>query len=189
MDKVILSVLGLSASQSQSGAYALILQEEGRKSRIPIIIGSAEAQAIAIALEGLKPPRPLTHDLFVKLSLAYDLFLLEVIINKIEEGIFYSQLVFKGDKGNVTIDARTSDAVALAIRFQAPIYATTTVLQKAGIVLDEPDTKVTQVKTPSKKEQIAELREQLLKAIKNEDYESAAEIKKQLALLTDSDDK
>jgi bifunctional DNase/RNase len=187
MGRVALSVLGLSASHSQSGAYALILQEEEGLSRIPIIIGSAEAQAIAIALEGLKPPRPLTHDLFVNLSNAYSINLLEVEINKIEEGIFYAQLVFKGTDNKVIIDARTSDAVALAVRFQAPIYATTEVLRKAGIMMEEQKTSKSsekKAKKPlSKAEQITLLKKQLKKAIKQENYEEASRIKNEIAKL------
>ena len=188
MGRVALSVLGLSASHSQSGAYALILQEEEGSSRIPIIIGSAEAQAIAIALEGLKPPRPLTHDLFVNLSQAYSINLLEVEINKIEEGIFYAQLVFKSKENKVIIDARTSDAIALAIRFQVPIYATTEVLRKAGIMMEEhksskASTKKKTEKPLTKAEQISLLKKQLKKAIKQENYEEASRIKSEIATL------
>ena len=187
MDRIALSVLGLSASHSQSGAYALILQEEGGKSRIPIIIGSAEAQAIAIALEGLKPPRPLTHDLFMNLSKAYDIKLLEVEINKIEEGIFYAQLIFKNKNNRLIMDARTSDAVALAVRFKAPIYATSEVLQKAGIMMEEEVMRITEEKGPkkpiSKKEKVAKLKKQLQTAIKQENYEAAARIKAEIAKL------
>lgn len=191
MDRVNLSVLGLSTSQSQAGAYALILQEEDGNARIPIIIGATEAQAIAIALEGLKPPRPLTHDLFINLSNAYDIHLLEVEINKIEEGIFYSQLVFKGKAGKVTMDARTSDAVALAVRFKAPIYATKDVLEKAGIVMNDDDDEqdsadfdpIKASKEPSKQAIIKKLKSQLKKAIEQENYEEASRIKGEISKL------
>ena len=186
MDRVNLSVLGLSTSHSQAGAYALILQEEGGAARIPIIIGSTEAQAIAIALEGLKPPRPLTHDLFLNLANAYGIHLLEVEINKIEEGIFYSTLIFKTKADKISMDARPSDAVALAIRFNTPIYATKDVLKKAGIIMDvKEDKKSSELsvksKKPSREAQIEKLKNQLQKAIEQENYEEAARIKKELS--------
>ena len=189
MDRVTLSVLGLSTSQSQSGAYALILQEEEGQARIPIIIGATEAQSIAIALEGLAPPRPLTHDLFLNLSNAFDIALLEVEIFKLEEGIFYSKMTYKKGNDKIIIDARTSDAVALAIRFNAPIYMSKSVLEKAGIVMDtkgaiESETKAKPAKTQaSEKEQ---LNKDLQEAIKNEDYEKAAIIKEALNKLDES---
>jgi len=187
MDRVNLSVLGLSTSHSQMGAYALILQEEDGNARIPIIIGATEAQAIAIALEGLKPPRPLTHDLFLDLSNAYGIHLLEVEINKIEEGIFYSQLVFKSKTEKVYMDARTSDAVALAIRFNAPIYATKQVLEKAGIVMDdgkkEDTNPIEQSKKPTKEALLKNLKDQLQKAIEQENYEEAARLKSEISAL------
>jgi hypothetical protein len=185
MERVILSVLGLSTSQSQSGAYALILQEEEGQARIPIIIGAFEAQSIAIALEGLTPPRPLTHDLFLNLSNAYNISLLEIEIFKMEEGVFYSKMTFKNPTGKIIMDARTSDAVALAIRFNAPIYITNDVLEKAGIVLEK-EQKV-KPKTPAKKEskrtKLAKLKKALQEAIKNEDYEKAAQLKQDLTEL------
>ena len=187
MDRVNLSVLGLSTSQSQAGAYALILQEEDGNARIPIIIGAAEAQSIAIALEGLKPPRPLTHDLFLNLSNAYGIHLLEVVINRIEEGVFYSQLIFKSKTEKVQMDARTSDAIALAIRFNAPIYATKDVLAKAGIVMEDSDKEDTdpieQSKKPTRKALLKDLKHQLQKAIEQENYEEAARIKGEISTL------
>jgi len=193
MDRVSLSILGLSTSQSQMGAYALILQEEGGRARIPIVIGATEAQSIAIALEGLKPPRPLTHDLFLDLSNAYGIALLEVEINKIEEGVFYSQLTFKNNGNKVFIDARTSDAVALAIRFNAPIYATKAVLDKAGIVMDielpEDSSQTKELpKKISKKTLISNLEKELKTAIEQENYEEASRIQKELAELKASDE-
>lgn len=194
MDRVNLNVLGLSTSQSKAGAYALILQEENGKIRIPIIIGPSEAQAIAIALEDLKPPRPLTHDLFLNLSVAYNIKLLEVEITKIEEGVFYSKLFFDGPTGKIEMDARTSDAIALAIRFKAVIYATRIVLEKAGIVLDDEDLKDRAGSTLSKKGQsnsktlqLKNLKIQLAKAIEKEDYEEASRLKHEIALLEQPD--
>jgi len=186
MKRVNLSVLGLSTSHSQAGAYALILQEEEGSARIPIIIGATEAQAIAIALEGLKPPRPLTHDLFLNLSNAYGISLLEVEINRIEEGIFYSTLVFKTKTEKISMDARPSDAIALAIRFNAPIYATVNVLEKAGIIIDTDSKKSNlpkQSKKPTREAQIKQLKNQLQEAIEKEDYEEAARIKSELSSL------
>ncbi len=136
MKKVKLEILGLSYSQTQTGAYALVLAEKEGNRRIPIIIGGAEAQSIAIQLEGLVTPRPLTHDLFVSLASAFNIYLVEVNISKLEEGIFYSELICEDGKNRIKIDARTSDAVALALRFKCPIYTTTQILEKAGIILD-----------------------------------------------------
>ncbi len=184
MERVVLSVLGLSISQSQAGAYALILQEENGNARVPIIIGANEAQAIAISLEGLTPPRPLTHDLFFTLSNAYEIRLLEVEINKIEEGVFFSKLLFKNKNKTISMDARTSDAVALAIRFNAPIYTTKSVLEKAGITIDDKEEKSTKPKAkPSKKALIKKLQKELQKAIDQENYEEASRLKNEISTL------
>lgn len=136
MIKVQLQILGLSYSQTQDNAYVLILVEEGGERRMPIIIGGAEAQAIAIELEKMKPPRPLTHDLFKTMASSFDITMSEVLIYKLQEGIFYSKIIVHNDGKTVEIDSRTSDAVALAVRFGCPIYTTPEVLMKAGIVLD-----------------------------------------------------
>lgn len=193
MNRITLSVLGLSSSQSQSGAYALILQEENGRARIPIIIGPFEAQSIAIAMEGLAPPRPLTHDLFLNVSQAFNFHLVEIEINKIEEGIFYSQLVFKSNTKTVVMDARTSDAVALAVRYKAPIFATIEVLNKAGITMEdemqEDNDKTSQKgqstysKKKSPQSKIKQLQKQLQKAIEQENYEEASRIKIEIAKL------
>lgn len=192
MSKIKLNVLGLSYSQTQSGAYALVLAEEKGERRIPIIIGGFEAQAIAIELEGLKPPRPLTHDLFVNFASAFNIELKEVNIYKLEEGIFYSDLVCDNGSLRIKIDARTSDAVALAIRFNCPIYTTNEIIEKAGIVLDiEKNIKQSTVKAPTEKvkerkktkynnKTLDELNELLNKAISNEDYETASEIRDEI---------
>ena len=136
MATITLNVLGFSYSQSQSGAYALVLTEEEGDRRIPIIIGGFEAQAIAIQLEGLKPPRPLTHDLFHNFAKAFNIKLLEVTIHKLEEGVFYSKLLCDNGGQQLVIDARTSDAIALALRFKCPIYTTEEIMAQAGIILD-----------------------------------------------------
>ena len=136
MSKVKLKVLGLSCSQTQSGAYALILSEENGNRRIPIVIGGFEAQAIAIGLERLHPPRPLTHDLFINFAKTFGITITEVNIYHLEEGIFYSELVCMTNGSYMKIDARTSDAVALAIRCNCPIYTTEQIIEKAGIVFN-----------------------------------------------------
>jgi uncharacterized protein len=185
MQKIRLNILGLSVSQTQSGAYALVLAEENGKRRMPIIIGPVEAQAIAIQLEGLKPPRPLTHDLIKNIAMAFEISLIEVVIYKLEEGIFYSELLCEMDSREVRIDSRTSDAVALALRFRCPIYTTEEILSKAGIILDTEDTKKGQfhtgeTKTESSKSSpfsnytLQELEDMLNEAVQNEDYEKAS---------------
>jgi uncharacterized protein len=190
MQKIRLNILGLSVSQTQSGAYALVLSEEGGDRRIPIIIGPVEAQAIAIQLEGLKPPRPLTHDLIKNIAVAFNIVLLEVVIHKLEEGIFYSELLCELDGREVKIDSRTSDAVALALRFRCPIYTSEDILSKAGIVLESEEPK--QPKTTSKRKpeasqtspfahySLQELDEILTEAILNEDYEKASVIRDEI---------
>ena len=191
MQKIRLNILGLSVSQTQSGAYALVLSEENGERRIPIIIGPVEAQAIAIQLEGLKPPRPLTHDLIKNIALAFNIALLEVTIYKLEEGIFYSELLCEMDGKEIKIDSRTSDAVALALRFRCPIYTTEDILKKAGIVLEledenspvrsfideEDDTSETSTYSQYS---LNELNEMLDEAVKNEDYEKASVIRDEL---------
>ena len=120
--KIRLNIIGLSYSQTQTGAYALILGEETGKRRLPVIIGTSEAQAIAVQLEGLTPYRPLTHDLFLSMASAFHIELLEVNIVKLEEGVFFSELVCAKDGSKIKIDSRTSDAIALALRFKCPIF-------------------------------------------------------------------
>lgn len=190
MDKIRLNILGLSVSQTQSGAYALVLAEENGDRRIPIIIGPVEAQAIAIQLEGLKPPRPLTHDLIKNIAIAFDIVLLEVTIYKLEEGIFYSELLCETNGKEVIIDSRTSDAVALALRFKCPIYTSEEILKKSGIVLNsdndladhnsflEEETEPSD--SPFANYSAQELNEILNEAIKNEDYEKASVIRDEL---------
>ncbi len=191
MQKVRLNILGLSVSQTQSGAYALVLAEENGDRRIPIIIGPVEAQAIAIQLEGLKPPRPLTHDLFRNLSLAFEINITEVIIYKLEEGIFYSELVCEMEGHQTRIDSRTSDAVALAIRFKCPIYTSEDILEKAGIVMDSEGDEILEgaepvsdsragIETEFEKYTEKELMEMQNDAVTNENYERASKIRDEL---------
>lgn len=137
MAKSLLRVIGISSSQTQSGAYALIMSEIDSQRRIPIIIGPHEAQSIAIQLENMHPSRPLTHDLFKKFAENFDISVVEVIINKFVEGVFHSVLICKSGTNVVSIDARTSDAVAIALRFDCPIYALDEVIEKTAIELDD----------------------------------------------------
>ena len=193
MDKIKLEVLGLSYSQTQAGAYALILSVENSEQRIPIIIGGFEAQSIAIHIEGLKPPRPLTHDLFHHFSESYDITLKEAFIHKLEEGVFYSKLYFNKNGQTTALDSRTSDAVALALRFNCPIYTTEDIVEKAGIILnvteDSPEQEsdiVTNIADSKQKLKnflsysIKELEKLLEEAIQNEDYEKASLIKDEI---------
>lgn len=192
MQKIRLNILGLSVSQTQSGAYALVLAEENGERRIPIIIGPVEAQAIAIQLEGLKPPRPLTHDLIKNMAMAFDIALLEVTIYKLEEGIFYSELLCEMDGKEIRIDSRTSDAVALALRFRCPIYTTEDILKKSGIILDledeESPVKNISDKTDFSEHEVStysqyssnELNDMIDEAVRNEDYEKASVIRDEL---------
>lgn len=194
MEKIKLEVLGLSYSQTQAGAYALILSVNDSDERIPIIIGGFEAQSIAIQLENLKPPRPLTHDLFHSMSQDFGIGLKEVFIHRLEEGIFYSKLYFEKDGQTKILDSRTSDAVALALRFGSPIFTTADIVRKAGIVLkitedlndlsaDLQTTKPSEPVAGYKNYSVSELETLMDEAIRNEDYEKASiirdEIKKQ----------
>lgn len=132
-NKVKLNVLGLSYSQAQTGAYALILSNENDDKRIPVVIGAAEAQSIAIIMEKMITPRPLTHDLFTNFCIGFGVSIVEVFIYRLEEGIFYSEILCKNDKTTLRIDARTSDAVAIALRAECPLYTSAEILEKAGI--------------------------------------------------------
>jgi len=187
MKKVKLNILGLSFSQTQDGAYVLILIEEEGERRIPIIIGGTEAQAIAIQLENLKAPRPLTHDLFLSFAKSYEIEVTEVIIYKLQEGIFYSKIMCKGGEKEIELDSRTSDAVALAIRFGCSIYTTSDVLAKAGIIieLDKDEDKThshVQSQKPNDFESYSddELQQMLDTAIEDELYERASLIRDEI---------
>lgn len=190
MKRVKLKVLGISYSQTQSGAYALILVEENGERRVPIIIGGFEAQAIVIKLENLDPPRPLTHDLFRSFAAEFNITLIEVMIYKLEEGVFFSRLLCNNGEKELAIDSRTSDAVALALRFGCPIYITEEILDKAGITItaSETDTSTeneseTLFETGNSKFESYsddELYKMIDEAVKTEDYERAASIRDEL---------
>lgn len=194
MKKVKLDIIGLSYSQTQAGAYALVLGEVKGKRRLPIIIGGFEAQAIAIQLEKMTPSRPLTHDLFKNFADTFNIKLKEVIIYNLVEGIFYAKLISDDNEKEVEIDARTSDAIALAVRFDCPIYTYEFILSAAGIILeDQPKEggmpaleEPVEKKASSKddkdltKKSTEELKELLNGAIDGENYERASRIRDEL---------
>lgn len=197
MKKVRLEIVGLSYSQTQSGAYALVLGESSGSRRLPIIIGGFEAQAIAIELEKMSPSRPLTHDLFKAFAQTFDITVTEVLIYNLVEGIFYAKLICTDGSREVEIDARTSDAIALAVRFNCEIYTYEFILKSAGIVLDddievssisESTTNVSDVKDTSKASDLdeykgkssEELKSMLQTALDEEKYEMASKIRDEL---------
>lgn len=186
-ERVKLKVLGITYNKVQAEAYALVLAEEGGKYRIPVVVGVAEAQSIAIKLENVNPLRPLSHDLLVNLSRAYGITLDEVFIYKFENGVFMSELRFSGDDRSVCIDSRTSDAIALALRTGAPIYTTLEIMKKTGFLSDRPDktNKEMFANEPQeinlKKFAVEELEKMIAKCVEREEYERAAEIKKVIA--------
>ena len=137
MEKIRLEIVGMSYSQSQSGAYALILGEVEGNRRLPIIIGGFEAQSIAVELEQMKPSRPLTHDLFKNFADHYHIRVIEVVIDQFKHGVFHAKLLCVHNNEETLIDARTSDAVALAIRFKCPIYTVEKIMAEAGILMDD----------------------------------------------------
>ncbi|MBT8255351.1 MAG: bifunctional nuclease family protein [Bacteroidia bacterium] len=204
MSLVRLNIKGISYSQTQNGAYALILSDEDGDRKLPIVIGAFEAQSIAIALEKeIKPPRPLTHDLFKNFADRFEIIVKQVIIHKLVDGVFYSSIICERDQIEEIIDARTSDAIALALRFKAPIFTYKNILDKAGIYLKTP----TKDKDVSKEEEavieelitgedketvrrvtedfskytLKELNEMLDEAVTQEDYEKAAAIRDEIS--------
>ena len=204
MSLVKLTIQGISYSQTQNGAYALILNEVDGDRKLPIVIGAFEAQSIAIALEKeIKPPRPLTHDLFKNFAERYDIVVKQVIIHKLVDGVFYSSIICERDKIEEIIDARTSDAIALALRFNAPIFTYKNILDKAGIYMktnlmeDENSSKEidesfsnantfgveenTVTGSEYSKNSLAELAELLENAVEKEDYREAAKIRDEIS--------
>jgi bifunctional DNase/RNase len=212
--KIRLDIIGLSSSQSQIGHYALVLGESNGNRRLPIIIGGAEAQAIALELENIKTNRPMTHDLIFNLARHFDINLLEVIINDLHEGIFYARLIMEVDNEIHEIDSRPSDAVAIGVRFKVPIYSYESVLSEAGIVIDEEEETAAQFQdeesglslaeieksdpleeeeVPVKRKRsrgksnearIKELEAKLEDAIAGEDYEKAAQLRDEISRLS-----
>ena len=204
MSLVKLTIKGISYSQTQNGAYALILNEVDGERKLPIVIGAFEAQSIAIALEKeIKPPRPLTHDLFKSFADRYDIVVKQVIIHKLVDGVFYSSIICERDKIEEIIDARTSDAIALALRFSAPIFTYKNILDKAGIYLNPNPTDIDNqnadddgvLSTPETfgldsegnagdayvSMSLTELHDALEKAVQDEDYEKAAKIRDEIS--------
>lgn len=189
MEKVKLEIVGLSYSQTQSGAYALVLAEENGTRRLPIIIGGFEAQAIAIELEKMTPTRPLTHDLFKNFALAYDITVKEILIYNLVEGIFYAKLVCDRQGETIEIDARTSDAIAIGVRFNCPVFTYESILSSAGIQLDETDEfsaapELEEAESAQPKGyasmSLDELEVKLDEALSNEDYELASKIRDEI---------
>jgi len=190
MEKIRLEIIGMSYSQSQSGAYALILGEHNGKRRLPIIIGGFEAQAIAIELEKIKTPRPLTHDLFKSFSEAFHIVLTEVVINKFSEGVFYARLICSDGAEEKEIDSRTSDAIALALRFNCPVFTYEHILAAAGIQMEEESETppaIDQKEEPDNETRnkyaglsLEELEEMLRIAVNNEEYENASQIRDEI---------
>ncbi len=191
-EKIKLEISGLSYSQTQTGAYALVLSETKGKRSLPIIIGSFEAQAIAIELEDMKPSRPLTHDVFKNFAAAFGIMLEEVAIYNLLEGVFYAKLICIGPNGEkIEIDARTSDAIALAVRFKCPVYTFEFILKNAGVIIDEDAEIKTQEdvgavelaevnKNPLVSKTADQLEEMLRDAIESEDYELATRLRDEL---------
>lgn len=188
MKKIELNIVGLSYSQAQSNSYALVLGESNGKRRLPIVIGHYEAQAIALELEKMKPSRPLTHDLFFNFATTFGISIIEVQITKFHEGIFYSMLLCDNGINIQEIDSRTSDAVALSIRFHCPIYTTEEIMSQAGILVEEDDTAQENDDNQTEEEIIpslsglglAELEAELLHAVEDEDYERASMIRDEI---------
>ncbi len=207
MSLVRLTIKGISYSQTQNGAYALLLSELDGERQLPIVIGAFEAQSIAIALEkDIKPPRPLTHDLFKTFAERFDIQVKQVIIHKLVDGVFYSSLICERDKIEEIIDARTSDAIALALRFNAPIFTYENILDKAGIYLkpeqqtpeekstsadfifDEDQEDAVEEQSSASKpkgdfthKSITQLEKELEEAVKKEDYEKAARLRDEIS--------
>ena len=194
MNKIGLEIIGLSYSQTQSGAYALVLGEKDGKRRIPIIIGGFEAQAIAIELENMTPSRPLTHDLFKTFASTFEIIIKEIIIYNLVEGIFFAKLVCEQNGKTVEIDARTSDSIALAVRFNCPVSTYEFILSSAGIVLEDDNADIGEDELSSQevtelieedpddvaKKSISDLELMLDEAIRNEDYERASLIRDEI---------
>lgn len=195
MNKIELEIVALSHSITQSHSYAVVLGEVNGLRRLPIVIGGFEAQAIAVALENIAPTRPLTHDLLKNTLDIFNIKLTEIIINNLQDGVFYAQLVCEKDGQTFEIDSRTSDALGLAVRFNCPIYTYEFILDSAGIILEESELEkekearetmgASPAEKPKKQEPIQnqsvdELKKQLQDALDKEDYERAAKIRDEI---------
>jgi bifunctional DNase/RNase len=187
MKKIELEIVALSHSITQTHSYAVVLGEVNGLRRLPIVIGGFEAQAIAVALERMQPSRPLTHDLMKNFMMAFNIDLHEIIINDLQEGIFYSKLICSSDKDTVEIDSRTSDAVALAVRFGCPIYTYDNILDSAGILMEEDEKKKKVVVSHAdeggddlQKLSLSELESLLNEVLEHEDYIKAASIRDEI---------
>ena len=185
--KVKLSILGISFSQVQAGAYALIFSEENGPRRLPIVIGTPEAQSIAIVMEKINPPRPLSHDLMVSVFLALNVELLEVFIYKFDEGAFFAELTLQQGEDQYKIDSRTSDGVALAIRTNAPIFTTEEIMKNMAVVFDEEGEEKTEMKDFLSNDDkdlsqlsIQTLNTMLEEALSKEDFEAAINLRDEL---------
>jgi len=195
--KIQLEILGLSSSQSQSGSFALVLGETDGNRRLPIIIGMFEAQAIAIEIEKIIPNRPMTHDLFKSFGHSFNYTIKEIVISDLKEGVFFAKIVCENDSKTVEVDARPSDAIAIGLRFNAPIFTYEKIMTDAGIILtdesddeasdltaeitkEEPKTSSTSKDKPLKDHSYDKLKEMLNKALEDEDYEKAAKIRDEL---------
>lgn len=200
LEKIRLEILGLSSSQSQVGSFALVLGETDGHRRLPIIIGGFEAQAIALEIENIKPNRPMTHDLILSITQSFEIGLQEVVISDLREGVFFSKLVMFFDGDVKEIDARPSDAIAVAVRYKAPIYTYEHILREAGIVIkdsdspsepeaeaapvvEEPAEEAPASATAGKAHMIKKLTQQIEEAIAREDYERAAKLRDQINKL------
>lgn len=197
MERIKLEILGLSSSQSQSGSFALVMGEKPGKRRLPIIIGMFEAQAIAIEIEKIIPNRPMTHDLFKSFSGSFDFTIKEIIISDLKEGVFFAKIICENEHKSVEIDSRPSDAIAIGLRFNAPIYTYEKILGEAGIELSEEEEDVPDIQKELEQIQpkkgggaesdeklknlsMDKLKEKLEKALEQEDYEKAAKIRDEL---------
>ncbi len=197
MEKIELKIIGLSSSQSQSGSFALVLGETEGKRRLPIIIGMFEAQAIAIEIENIIPNRPMTHDLFKTFAEVFKFNIVEIVISDLNEGVFYAKIVCENDEGTYEIDSRPSDAIAIGLRFNAPIYTYEKILNEAGIEFSESEEKQTRPPSPAEKPggappeekpfkerlkdySVEKLKKMLEEAIEKEDYETAAKIRDEI---------
>lgn len=194
MDRIRMDILGLSTSPSSGGAYALILNEIEGKRRLPIIIGTFEAQAIALELEHIKPPRPMTHDLLKNVIQSFNAQLKQIFINDLSEGTFYARIIYDMNGEQMEQDARPSDAIALAIRFNAPIFVADSILEEAGILSESSEDDIESDISSEPSDEAAEeakgdiskidaLQRDLDKAIEKEEYEKAAKLRDQIKKL------